>query len=191
MKTRLQPLENMKQQETCLRRFSKGQANITHVKVECKLKIRKWVQLEPIIITRLIPREMATLNMQHWYAFWYSNPKTRLVESLAVFGEICIWGCWLGFLYSHQSFGISTIINNRFLKIAIGTFKVKKLNPTYNFKANVDENTLRPLNIIITNIKILHSIFLGTYGHHIVDCFCSFQVYCISFRFKLVYFKRN
>jgi hypothetical protein len=139
----------------------------------------------------LIPREMATLNMQHWYAFWYSNPKTRLVESLAVFGEICIWGCWLGFLYSHQSFGISTIINNRFLKIAIGTFKVKKLNPTYNFKANVDENTLRPLNIVITNIKILHSIFLGTYGHHIVDYFCSFQVYCISFRFKLVYLKRN
>jgi len=112
-------------------------------------------------------------------------------SNLWFFGEICIWGCWLGFLYSHQSFGISTIINNRFLKIAISTFKVKKLNPTYNFKANVDENTLRPLNIIITNIKNLHSIFLGTYGHHIVDCFCSFQVYYISFRFKLVYFLKT
>jgi hypothetical protein len=134
---------------------------------------------------------MATLNMQHWYALWYSNPKTRLVESLAVFGEICIWGCWRGFLYSHQSFGIFTIINNRFLKIAIGTFKVKKLNPTYNFKANVDENTLHPFNIVITNIKILHSIFLGTYGHQIVDFFGSFQVYCISFRLKLIYLKRN
>jgi len=58
----------MKQQKTWLRRLSKGHANIIHEKVECKLKIRKWVQLEPIIITRLIPREMATLNMQHWYA---------------------------------------------------------------------------------------------------------------------------
>ncbi len=117
-----------------------------------------------------------------------SNPKARLVESLAVFDEICIWGCWRGFLYSHQSFGIYAIINNKFLKIAIGTFKV---NPTYNFKANVDENILHPLNIVVTNIKNLHSIFLGTYGHHIVDCFCSFQVYCISFRLKPVYLKRN
>jgi hypothetical protein len=191
MKTRLQPLENMKQQETCSRRFSKGAANITHEKLKCNLKIRKWVQLEPIIITRLIPREMATLNVQHWYAPWYSNPKTRLVESLAVFGEICIWGCQQDFLYSHQSFGISAIINNMFLKIAIGTFKVKNLNPTYNFKANVVESTLHPLNIVVTNIKILHSVFLGTYGHHIVDFFCSLQVYCISFRLKLVYLKRN
>jgi hypothetical protein len=55
----------------------------------------------------------------------------------------------------------------------------------------VDENILHPLNIVVTNIKNLHSIFLGTYGHHIVDCFCSFQVYCISFRLKLVYLKRN
>jgi len=45
----------------------------------------------------------------------------------------------------------------------------------YNFKANVDENTLHPLNIVITNIKILHSIFLGTYGHHIVDFFVHFK----------------
>jgi hypothetical protein len=55
----------------------------------------------------------------------------------------------------------------------------------------VDENILHPLNIVVTNIKNLHSIFLGTYGHHIVDCFCSFQVYCISFRLKPVYLKRN
>jgi hypothetical protein len=61
----------------------------------------------------------------------------------------------------------------------------------YNFKANVDESTLHPLNIVVMNIKTLHSIFFGTYGHHIVDFFCSFQVYCISFRLKLVYFKRN
>jgi hypothetical protein len=62
----------------------------------------------------------------------------------------------------------------------------------YNFKANVDESTLHPLNIVVMNIKILHSFFLGTYGHHIImDCFCSFQVYCISFRLKLVYLKRN
>jgi hypothetical protein len=55
----------------------------------------------------------------------------------------------------------------------------------------VDESTSHPPNIVVTNIKNLHSIFLGTYGHHIVDCFCSFQVYCISFRLKPVYLKRN
>jgi hypothetical protein len=93
--------------------------------------------------------------------------------------------------FSHQSFGIYAIINSRFLKIAIGTFKVKNLNPRYNYKENVDESTLHPFNIVVTNIKILHSIFLGTYGHHIVDCFCSFQVYCIRSRLKLVYLKRN
>jgi len=53
------------------------------------------------------------------------------------------------------------------------------------------ENTLCPSKIIITKTKNLHLIFLGTYGHHILDYFCSFQVYCISFGLKLVYLKRN
>ncbi len=35
----------------------------------------------------------------------------------------------------------------------------------------------------------LHLVFLGTCGHHILDYFCSFQVYCINFRLELVYVK--
>jgi len=53
------------------------------------------------------------------------------------------------------------------------------------------ESTLHPQNIVVTNIEILHLVFLGTREHHILDYFCSFQVYCINFRLKLVYFKRN
>ncbi len=51
--------------------------------------------------------------------------------------------------------------------------------------------TLRPPKIIVTNTEILHLVFLGTCGHHILDNFCSFQVHCIRFRLKLIYFKRN
>jgi hypothetical protein len=47
-----------------------------------------------------------------------------------------------------------------------------------------------PPKIIVTKIEILHLVFLGTCGHHILHYFCSFQVYCINFKLKLVYFKK-
>ncbi len=53
------------------------------------------------------------------------------------------------------------------------------------------ESTLQPPKIVVTKIKITHLIFLGTCGHHILDYFCSFQVYCINFTLKLIYLKRN
>jgi hypothetical protein len=55
---------------------------------------------------------------------------------------------------------------------------------------DLGENILCPQKLIVTK-KILHLGFFGTCGHHILDYFCSFQVYCISFRLELVYFKRN
>jgi hypothetical protein len=48
-----------------------------------------------------------------------------------------------------------------------------------------------PQKLLVTKIEILHLIFLGTYRHHILDYFCSFQVCCINFKLKLVNFKRN
>jgi hypothetical protein len=53
------------------------------------------------------------------------------------------------------------------------------------------ENTLCPPQIIITKKEILHLVFLGTCGHHILDYFCSFQVYCNNFKVKPVYLKRS
>jgi hypothetical protein len=53
------------------------------------------------------------------------------------------------------------------------------------------ENTLHPPKIVITNIEIMHLVFLGTCGHHILDYFYSIQVYCISFKLKWIYLKRN
>ncbi len=53
------------------------------------------------------------------------------------------------------------------------------------------ESTPRPLKIVVTNRKKLHLVFLGTCGHHILDNFCSFEVYCIIFKLKLLYFKRK
>ncbi len=49
------------------------------------------------------------------------------------------------------------------------------------------ENTLHPQKLV-TKTKKLHLVFLGTCGHHILDYFCSFQVYYINFKVKLVYF---
>jgi hypothetical protein len=53
------------------------------------------------------------------------------------------------------------------------------------------ESTLCPSKIVVTKLEILHLVFLGTYRHQIMDYFCSFQVYCISFKLKLVNLKRN
>jgi len=39
------------------------------------------------------------------------------------------------------------------------------------------ESTPCLLKIVVTNRKKLHLVFLGTCGHHILDNFCSFQVY--------------
>jgi hypothetical protein len=60
-------------------------------------------------------------------------------------------------------------------------------------KINVDwgENTLHLPKIVVTKTKILHLVFFGSCGHHILDYFYSFQVYCINFRFKLAYLKRK
>jgi hypothetical protein len=49
------------------------------------------------------------------------------------------------------------------------------------------ESTLHPPKIVVTKIKILHLVFLGTCGHHILDLFFSFQVHCINFRLKIVF----
>lgn len=57
--------------------------------------------------------------------------------------------------------------------------------------AIMGESTLSLSKIVVTKIEILHLIFLGTCGHHILNYFCSFQVYCINFTLKLTYFKRN
>jgi hypothetical protein len=53
------------------------------------------------------------------------------------------------------------------------------------------ESTLHLPKIIITKAIFLHLVFFYTYGHHILDYLCSFQVHCISFRLKLVYLKGN
>ncbi len=53
------------------------------------------------------------------------------------------------------------------------------------------ESTLHPPKIVVPKIEILHLVFLGRCGHHILDYFCSFQVYCFNCQLKLVYFERN
>jgi hypothetical protein len=42
------------------------------------------------------------------------------------------------------------------------------------------ESTLRPSKIIVTKNTNYAFGFLGTRGHHILDFFCSFEVYCIK-----------
>jgi hypothetical protein len=87
-------IEKQKETRDMLGRFSKRAANFTHKKVNANSKYENEYNLKHIIIARLIPRERATLKVQHWYALWYSNPKTRLFGSLAIFGEIHITVCW-------------------------------------------------------------------------------------------------
>jgi hypothetical protein len=53
------------------------------------------------------------------------------------------------------------------------------------------ESTLHPPKIVVTKTNFLHLVLLGTCGHHILDYFCPFQVYCINLKAKLVYLKRN
>jgi hypothetical protein len=52
------------------------------------------------------------------------------------------------------------------------------------------ESTLHPQKIVVTKIKNLHLNFFATCEHHILNYFYSFQLYCISFKFKLVYFNK-
>ncbi len=61
-------------------------------------------------------------------------------------------------------------------------------NANYALKG---ESTLCPPKIVAIETKNLHLVFLGTCGHHILDYFCSFQIYFINFRLKLVYYKIN
>ncbi len=53
------------------------------------------------------------------------------------------------------------------------------------------ESTLHPPKLVVTKIKKLHLVLLGTRGHHILDYFWPFQVYCTNFKVKLIYLKRN
>jgi hypothetical protein len=64
---------------------------------------------------------------------------------------------------------------------------------TNHFRMGVlkGENTLHPPKIVVTKTKILHLIFFCKCGHHILDYFYSFLIYCINFRLKLAYLKRN
>jgi hypothetical protein len=94
MKTTLQILKNRKKQETCLEGSAREQPTSLPKRLSANSKYENEYNLKHIIIARLIPGEKATLNVQHWYALWYSNPKTRLVGSLAIFGEIHIRVCW-------------------------------------------------------------------------------------------------
>jgi hypothetical protein len=57
--------------------------------------------------------------------------------------------------------------------------------------AIMGENTLSLSKIVVTKTEMLHLIFLGTRGHHILNSFCSFQVYCINFKLKLTYLKET
>jgi hypothetical protein len=41
------------------------------------------------------------------------------------------------------------------------------------------EGTLCPPKIVVTNTKILHLVFVGTCEHHILNFFCSFQVFAL------------
>jgi hypothetical protein len=52
-------------------------------------------------------------------------------------------------------------------------------------------STLHPPKIVVANIEIMHLVFFCTCGRHILDYFCSFQNYCISFILKLVFKKNN
>ncbi len=44
----------------------------------------------------------------------------------------------------------------------------------------MDENTLRPPKIIVTKKIIMHLIFLGTCGHHILDFFSHFKYIALA-----------
>jgi len=55
---------------------------------------------------------------------------------------------------------------------------------------NGRKHTTTPKNYNHKQKKITFGFF-GTCGHHILDYFCSFQVYFIIFRLKQVYLKRN
>jgi len=52
-------------------------------------------------------------------------------------------------------------------------------------------HTMPPKNCGHKNEIFTFGFFFGTCGHHILDFFCSFQVYCINFKLKLAYLRRN
>jgi len=64
-------------------------------------------------------------------------------------------------------------------------YKHNTNNKFYNHKWYMVKHITPPKNIII-NKKFLHFIALGSYGHHVLNFFCSFQVYLTSFQLKLV-----
>jgi hypothetical protein len=43
------------------------------------------------------------------------------------------------------------------------------------------ESTLCPPKIVVTKIEILHLVFLGTCGHHILDYFVPFKYIALTF----------
>jgi hypothetical protein len=47
-----------------------------------------------------------------------------------------------------------------------------------------------PPKIVVTKTKIMHFVSFCTCKHHMLDYFCSFQIYCISFKLKIFYLKR-
>jgi hypothetical protein len=51
--------------------------------------------------------------------------------------------------------------------------------------------TLCPPKIIITNIVFLQFVTLGSYGHHILDLFCTFKKYLINFKLILISSQKN
>jgi hypothetical protein len=50
---------------------------------------------------------------------------------------------------------------------------------------------ITPPKFVVTKIKNLHLVFLGTCGHRILDNFCSFQIHLIRFKLKFIYLKKN
>jgi hypothetical protein len=50
---------------------------------------------------------------------------------------------------------------------------------------------IKPPKIVVTHIIFLQLSFLVMHGHHILDYFCLFQIYLISFRLHLInYFEK-
>ncbi len=83
-------IEKQKETRDMLGRFSKRAVSFTPEKIKYKFEIPKWVQLEAHNHSKIDSRGEGNPKR----ALWYSNPKTRLVGSLGIFGEIHIRVCW-------------------------------------------------------------------------------------------------
>jgi hypothetical protein len=64
-------------------------------------------------------------------------------------------------------------------------------NKLGNFDDVANKCTLRPPKIVITNMVFLHFVTLGSYGHHILDLFCTFKKYLINFKLILISSQNN